>query len=178
MITLDQLKNLVKKQELEIISVEADKIPTNVEGEFEDGYTLTLKNALPEVKSTILQQGKHVVAKNVTQIFLIGKSDVQAFLDNSSQHPDEEGTLIYNGSMKLDVSRPKYRQNPATGLMEVSAAPRVFLTETTFNKRGAQMRQARAKQQADLIGMFLEGGATPETINNGIKVVDALETTD
>lgn len=71
---------------------------------------------------------------------------------------EKDGKLVYNGTLKLDVSRPKFgRRN---GQIVPVAPSRIWLTSTSFARKGRQLSQDnRQKVQSQVDSLFANSEA-------------------
>lgn len=174
-IELKDLKALVQKKKLVIISVDERQIVVpNDEGSTDTitGYALTLAEPVTNLKSTTLTLGKAVVLPSTTEVNVIG-DDVDKFLEDCIKDGDK---VVYEGAMKLDVSRPKFRRNNSTGKTELVVGPRAFLVSVPFNIRGTQLRNQRTASVAEEMAKYLDGAvASLATDNTGVKTEQPKE---
>lgn len=144
------LANLVKKTEFVVVSVEDESSEENdvLRIEIKDKITVTGSNPLPNGGAMRHEDNIIYVAGEDVSLFQKGCQEV-------------DGQTIYSGSLKMDVSKPKFRTN--NGVTEVVKAAKLWLTSVKFNKKGNALRaDSRDAGRNALLKLF--GQPVQETV--------------
>ena len=148
----ESLKKFLKTLKLKVVSVKQERTEPNEQNpQGSEILTLELAEQLDFVEGTQLEptSARNFRVNNVRTVIVAG-DDIATFMDEAEE--DADGKHInYEGTMTLDVSKPKVNRNG-----EVSVPSRVFLTSVPFNRRGTQLRQKRANVVKDNIANYLK----------------------
>lgn len=139
----ETLKKFIKLTNLQVVSIEDDSTDNT------EVKKLILAESVTAVGSIPTPQGGQMTL-NTKTVFVAG-DDIEKFLADATE---EDDIIKYEGAMKLDVSKPRFRAG-ANGAMEVSKASNAWLVSTSFAKRGGQLRtDSRAKLNDAISDMF------------------------
>ena len=142
-LTQASLKKFLKQTKLVILSIEDDS------SENTKVLKLTLAEPITAVGSNVTDSGAEMKLANVTTVY-VAAEDIDKFMETAEEEGDN---VTYEGSMKLDVSRPNGRI--VNGAFQITKPSKVFLTAVAFNKRGNGLRQDRtAALSAAIAGIF------------------------
>lgn len=143
--TRDDLKKFIKSTGLVINGIEDDS------------------SADTEVKILLLAEPVNAVGSNPTgdgkemrvsgSKVYVAAEDVEKMLDGLSE---QDGKLVYNGPMHLDVSKPKIRN--VNGTPTITAAAKIWLTATKFSRRGAALQTQQRNDLGTMINNFFGNG--------------------
>lgn len=142
-LTALSLKKFLKQTKLVILSIEDDS------SEETKVLKLTLAEPTTAIGSNVTDTGAEMKLLNVTTVY-VAADDIEKFMATA----EEDGDIInYEGSMKLDVSRPNGRL--VNGVFAITKPSKAFLTSVAFNKRGNGLRADRtAALSAAIAGIF------------------------
>lgn len=148
----DDLKAFIKKTNLII----AEVIDDSSEGT--EIFKLVLAQPTGKVVgSNPTDQGQEMVLNQQTNVWVAGE-DIEHFMNDTEKQGD--GTLIYDGPMKLDVSKPNGRY--VNNQFVMTKPPRLWLTKVAFNKRGRDLRSQRQTGLSQAVAQyFTSQGAAP-----------------
>jgi len=143
--TRENLKKFIKSTGLVIDVIEDDSsADTEVK-------ILLLAEPVNAVGSNPTPEGKEmrVTGRKV----YVAAEDVDKMLDGLTE---QDGKLVYNGPMHLDVSKPKIRT--VNGQPQVTAAAKIWLTATKFSRRGVALQQQRTNDLTTMLNSFFGSG--------------------
>lgn len=147
---LELLNSLEPKVEMEITKVDDDSSSAGPDGE--EGVTLkilTLKQPLVAEGSIPNDKGKLPTIRDI-KVYVAG-DDVNQLALGLSRTAD--GSLKYEGTLKLDVSKPKYQM--VRGRAVLTAPARIWLTSESFRRKGRRMAaDNRAKVQTSIKQLY------------------------
>lgn len=124
---------------------------------------LTLVNKV-EARSSRLIDGRSLPAYD-DQVMIVGNEDIQLFEEQANEEAD--GTISYEGEMKLDVSAPRIIRGE-------KIPARIFLTADSFNNRSKRMRQQNREAAKAHLEEYLGGVETQlTTVRSTAQPVEA-----
>lgn len=116
-----------------------------------------------EVKILLLAEPVNAVGSNPTpdgkemrvtgSKVYVAAEDVEKMLDGLTE---QDGKLVYNGPMHLDVSKPKIRT--VNGQAQITAAAKIWLTATKFSRRGAALQTQQRNDLGTIVNNFFGNG--------------------
>jgi hypothetical protein len=130
----EDLKKFQKKNRLVVTNIEEDKTENTT------NQILTLGEPVAKVVGTNpTDSGAEMYLENVVKVLINGTeedetSDFGRFMKESRVEGD---AIIYEGGMKLDVSKPNGRM--VNGNFVITKAAKAWLCSVTFNKRGGKL---------------------------------------
>lgn len=148
---LELLKKFIKTNELIIDTVEKDDSPT------QKMLKITLKRKLPSVTgSNVTPDGDPMTLKNVDVVYVATEETIEEFVNGLDE---VDGTLVYKGDLKLDVSKPAGRYN-RDGEYEVTKPAKVWLTKVNFNRMGGELVQKNRDGLKSVMAKLFSAGET------------------
>lgn len=146
---LELLNSLEPKVEIEIVKVDDDSSAAGPDGE--EGVTLkilTLKQPLVAEGSIPNDKGKLPTIRDI-KVYVAG-DDVNQLALGLAKTADG---LRYEGTLKLDVSKPKYQM--VRGRAVLTAPARIWLTSESFRRKGRRLAaDNRAKVQTSIKQLY------------------------
>lgn len=143
--TRENLQRFIKSTGL-VISVIEDDSSADTEVKI-----LFLAEPVNAVGSNPTPEGKEMRVSG-SKVY-VAAEDIDKMLEGLTE---KDGKLVYNGSMHLDVSKPKIRN--VNGVPTVTAAAKIWLTSTKFSRRGAALQQQQRNDLSNVINKFFAGG--------------------
>lgn len=142
------LGKFVKQTRLVIASIE------DVSSATTELFKLTLAEEVEAKGSNVTDTGAPLILRNVTEVMVTGE-DYDKMLANASQ----EGDIIkYEGSLKLDVAKPRIKMVGDQAVVTKAAA--AWLVSVTFDKRGnGLIKDKQAAFSSVLAELFGTGNA-------------------
>lgn len=151
------LAKVAKVTKFVVLSTEDDSSENSDVLKVEIAHPLRVTSSIP------FNQGKEVTIEK--SVIYVGQDNIAAFKEGLQE---EDGQIVYTGSLKLDVSKPKTRVG-RDGKAEITQGSRIWLTATRFNRMGAKSssdrRQASISAIAQLFGQASE--ALNDIVDNG-----------
>lgn len=153
------LANLIKKVSFVVVNVEDES------SEETDVLRVEIAEELTITGSNPLDNGEKMIHKD--NVVYVAGDDIEAF-QNALKPTDVEGEFLYEGNLKLDVSKPKFRV--VNGEVKITKSPKLWLVSVKFNKRGNALRNdTQAKGRNAILKLFGQkvpdettGATTPE----------------
>lgn len=154
MVTLTgPLAKLVKKTRLVLLSVDDDSSKNT------DVIRVELKEKLRVKGSNPLPNGKDMIHSE--DFLFVAAEDVPLFMANVKE--EDDGTIVYEGPLKLDVSKPK--GGIVNGQWVWRTQPKLWLVSTLFSRRGGELIQNSQDTMRDALNaLFAPPEETPEEI--------------
>lgn len=156
--TRENLQKFIKSTGLVIDVIEDDSsADTEVK-------ILFLANPVNAVGSNPTPEGKEMRVTG-SKVY-VAAEDIDKMLEGLTE---KDGKLVYNGSMHLDVSKPKVRT--VNGQAQVTAAAKIWLTATKFNRRGAALQTKQRNDLSSVINSFFGNGVVDlaaETVTTAV----------
>lgn len=137
------LAKFIKQTNLRIIDIVDESTPDT------EVYRLNLAEPITAIGSNVTDKGAEMRLNNVTSLMVAGE-DYVAFTEQAEEVGDE---IHYTGKMKVDVSRPKGRQN-RDGSFTITRAPQAWLTAVAFNKKGGDLQRAAKVSLSDAVAQL------------------------
>jgi hypothetical protein len=147
-VTREKLSKFIKQTEIIISSVEEDNSETS------KIFKLTLAQPVRAEGSNVTPDGQKMVIPDAKEVF-VHESDHDAFMADCEE--GEGDTLVYRGSLKLDVSKPNGRT--VNGAFVVTKPAKAWLTSVAFSKRGGTLRTDRQNNLNQAIKQIFGGAA-------------------
>lgn len=143
----DLLKKFSKSTELVIKLIEDDSSDnTQVK-------ILHLVNEVSAVGSIPTPEGGEMKVKGAK--VYVAQDDIDKLFESVEE---QDGVLLYNGPMHLDVSKPNGRT--VNGAFVVTKPTKIWLTSTKFSRRGGELRQTQTTNLSTVINKMFTGGRT------------------